>query len=219
MFAFHETTRKRLCRTAFFALCVAPTLASAAWIGSHYFPGRKGRIARELSDALDVHVKLADWREPRPRMVRSGGLTLSDPNSGLSLLEVAAMESRSSGGVRHFAAEAVTVDCDQLGRLAEKINAWLENLPPEVHEFRVGKLILKRSGDRDAITSGEAFVLHSVHGRIDRDGAGRRQAHFEGQALDGPPGASPPAIRVTLEPSSEKESTAAAATATSSSRP
>jgi hypothetical protein len=211
MFALHETTRKRVCRLAFFALCVAPTLTTAAWIGGHRSPGRKGRMARELSESFDVHVKLADWREPRPRMIRSRGVSLSDRRSGLALAEITALESRTVGAERIVTAASMTTECGQLATLAEKVSAWLANLPPEGHEIHVDKLALKSPRQSEADEKPGLFELQQVRGRIDRDAAGRVQARFEGRLIGARPDGSQ-AIRLTLEPSSDKESPAAIVT-------
>jgi hypothetical protein len=211
MFALHETTRKRVCRLAFCALCLAPTLATAAWIGSQRLPGRKSRVARELSQAFGVHMKLANWREPRPRMVRSGGVSLSDPRSGFSLGEITAFESRSTGAGRILTAASITIECERLATLAEKVSVWLANLPWEPHEIHVDKLVLKGPRQSDAKAKTAVLELQQLHGLIDRDAAGRLQARFEGCLVDALPDDSQ-VIRLTLEPSSDKESSAAVVT-------
>jgi hypothetical protein len=203
MFAFHETTRKRICRMAFFALCAAPTIATAAWIAEHYWPGRQGRVARQLGDVLDVHVKLADWREPRPRVTRSSGLVLSDPSSGYALADLRTLEVQ---GGRLYSISEITVDAAQLPRLAEHVHRWLTKLPPTVHEVRISQLTIKLA-DKAADGPGDLFILHDVRGRIDRDAAGRTQAVLAGAANSG---ASDPAalIRLTLAPPTEGDSAA-----------
>jgi len=211
MFAFHETTRKRVCRTAFFALCVAPTLATAVWVGGHYVPGRKGRTTKQLGAALDAHVKLADWRNPRPRMVRSTGLVLSDPASGHALANITEFEQRRTGGGLVYSAKTVTVEAAQFDRLAPKLDSWIGKLPPDAHIVGIGRLIVTHSGGAD-------YVLHHVQGRIDRDRAGRVRAQFAGQVDDGqlaPSGT----VRITLEPSPTTTSAARVVTLDASSAP
>jgi len=200
MFAFHETTRKRVCRTAFFVMCVAPTLATAAWIGGQRLPGHQSRTARQLSDALAVHVKLANWRRPRPRFVRSAGLSLTDASSGHSLAVINGFEHQPAESGSIFSAREITVDAGSLVGLTQKIDAWLSKLPPETHEIRIGKLIVK-------VTSQDSFVVLHVQGRVDRDPAGRPRLRLAGH-VDENLGPNTPAIQMTLEPSLDSASAA-----------
>jgi hypothetical protein len=204
MFALHETTRKRVCRTAFFALCVCPTLLTAWWIASHYWPGRQGRISRELGRALDVHVKLADWREPRPRTLRTSGMTLSDGASGYPLVEVNVLEAQSGRGLQVYRIDEATIDAGQLDQVARKTDCWLRMLPPEVHEVRCRRLAFRLPSPTDGgspVGPARHFEMHNVQVRIDRDAAGRVQAQglaFVGDAQD-----ATHAVRLTLSPSSD----------------
>ena len=209
MFAFHETTRKRICRTAFFALCVAPTLATGLWIASHYMPGARGRTARVLGDVLDVHVKLADWRYPRPRTVRSAGITLSDPASGSLLAELSRMEAKQGGEVRALTVKQVRVDASQLLALGGKVDRWLAKLPPQTQEIVIDSLVVTLPSD-GAGGGVREFVLSPVRGRVDRDAAGRARVRILAQVagLD----ASDAAVQLTLEPSTESGSASASVT-------
>jgi hypothetical protein len=211
MFAFHETTRKRICRTAFFALCVAPTLASAAWIGIHRAPGRTGRLARGLSDKLGVHVTLADWREPRPRIVSSSGLVLSDAASGSSLADIASLELRRDGGGHVYSATEVALDGHEMARLSELVRSWLAKLPAERHEIHCRKLIIRlasvSAGPKGAADPLNTIVLYDVKGIADRDASGRLQAQFTARAVEDE--SSPDnVIRMTLAAATAPESAA-----------
>jgi hypothetical protein len=204
MFALHETTRKRVCRAAFFALCVGPTLLTAWWIASHYWPGSQGRISRELGRTLDAHVKLADWREPRPRTVRTSGLTLSEATSGYPLVEVKLLEAQSGGGLQVYRIDEARIDAGQLDQVARKIDRWLRMLPPDVHEVRCRRLAIRLPSPTDAGSATAPtrhFHVHNVQVRIDRDGAGRVQA--KGMAFVGDAQYPTGAVRLTLSPSSD----------------
>jgi hypothetical protein len=186
MFALHETTRKRVCRTAFLALCVAPTLAMASWTASHHWPGRHGRLSRELGRTLDVHVKLADWREPRPQTVRTSGMTLSDGATGQVLVNVARLEMQTGRGSQVLRIEEATVEASQLIEVACKVDRWLRLLPPEAQEVRCRRLVIRLPSPGESSPAGQPrqFVMHNVHVRIDRDAAGRIQAQGIG-LIDG----------------------------------
>jgi hypothetical protein len=195
MFALHETTRRIVCRTAFIALCVAPTLAVGAWIGERHWPGRKGRIAQELGQRAGVHVKLDDWRTPRPGLVRSSGMVVSDPRTALALADVAGVEVRTSSSTRLFSIERATIECEELKLIATRVYAWLTNLPAQDQEVRIGALELKAGAAR--------FSLNNVQGHVQRDSSGRLQAQLSGFSVGGK-STDPPAVRLTLAPSSEK---------------
>jgi hypothetical protein len=194
MFALHETTRKIVCRAAFIALCVAPTLAVGAWIGERHWPGRKGRIAQELGQRAGVHVKLDDWRTPRPGLVRSSGLVVSDPRTALALVYVEGVELRTSNRARLFSIERATIECEQLELLATRVYGWLTNLPAQDQEVHIGALELKAGAAR--------FVLNNVQACVQRDSTGRLQARLSGFSAE--KSTDPPAVRLTLAPSSEK---------------
>lgn len=195
MFALHETTRRIVCRTAFIALCVAPTLAVGAWIGERHWPGRKGRIAQELGQRAGAHVKLDDWRTPRPGLVRSSGLVVSDPRTALKLIEVEGVEVRTGNSARLFSIERATIECEQLGLLAPRAYGWLTNLPAQDQDIRVGTLELKAGTAR--------LLLNNVQGCVQRDSSGRLQARLSGISVGGK-STDPSAVRLTLAASSEK---------------
>ncbi len=110
MFALHETTRRRVCRIAFVVLCVAPTLAVAAWIVRWYLPGRVEAEQARLSGQLFVDVRLADWREPRPDTIRTTSLTLANATGSTQLLQVGRLERRRKGDVQWLSLEQAKVD-------------------------------------------------------------------------------------------------------------
>jgi hypothetical protein len=204
MFAFHETTRKRICRLGFFALCVGPTLATGLWIASHRMPGARGRTARALSETLDVHVKLADWRYPRPSTIRSAGLSLSDPVSGFMLAEIGHLEAKQGGAARVFTVGQVIVSAAELPALAAKIERWVAKLPPQTQAIAIDRLVIK------APNAGRELVLGPVRGRVDRDASGRARCHLMAQLAGQQAAAS--TIHLSLEPSAESGSASATVT-------
>jgi hypothetical protein len=195
MLALHETTRKYLCRAAFVALCVSPTLFVAAWIGGRHWPGRKGRISEEFGQRAGVHLKLADWREPRPGLVRSSGIVVSDPQTALGLIDAEGVEVRTSRRQRLFLIERATVECEQLAILAARAGTWLDNLPAQRQEIRIGSLQLKTGGSR--------FDLTNVQCRFEGDASGRWQGRLTGCLADAK-STDPPALRLTLAPSADR---------------
>src|SRR5262245_13307648 len=105
MFAFHETTRKRICRTAFVVFCLAPTLAMAAWIIERRLPSRAATQAARLGSLLQVRAELEGYREPRPQSVRCEVLTLKDSAADRSLLRLNGPRLHGSGGAYSIIAD------------------------------------------------------------------------------------------------------------------
>jgi hypothetical protein len=186
-------------------------LFTAWWIAGHHWPGRKGRLARQLSESLDVNIKLADWREPRPRMVRTRGVTLSDPASAHVLTELKTLEVRR-GGVRNYTIDVVTIEAAQLHRVAEKLFAWTAKLPPEIHEIQCGTLNVKLADESPGGSEAalrRVFTLYHIRGRIDRDAAGRPTVQLVGYETKDPTAESP-GVRLALTPSNDSASAAPA---------
>lgn len=209
MFAFHETTRKQLCRTAFLVLCVAPCAATALWIASHYLPGRNSRAARELGAVLDMHVKLADWRDPRPDMNRASRVALSDPQSGSPLAELADLAWRRGTGVRSCVIDRLSMEAAQCDELVAKLPRLLAKLPPERHDLRIATLTITPPHDAAATphTAGKPWVFRDVRVQVDSDAAGRQRL----QLLAPSPGsaaAAGRAVRITMIPAQDATSAA-----------
>lgn len=204
MFALHETTRKRICRWAFFALCMAPTVATASWIGSHYAPGRKGRIARELGRELGAQVKLINWRTPRPRAASSAGVTVSDAASGHTLLTMAGFAMLDRDGTQQLSAKRVEIHLEQLPRLASNASQWLARAPRSVIELLTIEAAFRLTGP----DSPEAFLLRNVRGRVDRDEAGRVRLKLVADVTNGSAATAATTVALTLQPSTEEDASA-----------
>ena len=82
MFRLHETTRRRLCRTAFVLLCVAPPVAIGGWGALERLSRETTRCQRQLSEQLGLHATLVRVEHPRPGVTRYVGLELTDPETG-----------------------------------------------------------------------------------------------------------------------------------------
>ncbi|HEV3136462.1 MAG TPA: hypothetical protein VGZ26_01135 [Pirellulales bacterium] len=92
MFYLHETTRIRICRAAFVALCVLPTCAVLAWCVSVRLPGYRLAHERLIAAQLGLRVQLTKASSPRPDMMLYEGLELSDPETGQALARLPFVE-------------------------------------------------------------------------------------------------------------------------------
>lgn len=162
MFSLHETTRKRTCRTAFFALCLAPTCATAAWIADHHLPWRDAAAARRLSDRYHLDVLLADLQEPRPYMTRLAGVTLAEPGDADPLLKLTGVEAHRRGDALVLAIEEVALAAADLPALASRFEWLLSRTPAAKIELRIERATLAASDDATPVT------LHQLRVAVER---------------------------------------------------
>lgn len=164
MFSLHETTRKRTCRTAFFALCLAPTCATAAWIADHHLPWRDAAAAGRLSDRYHLEVTLDDLQEPRPNMTRLAGVTLAEPGVAAPLMKLTGVVTHRRGDALVLAIEEVALAAADLPALAARCEWLLGRTPAAKIELRIERATLAASDGAPAVT------LHQLRGAIERNG-------------------------------------------------
>ena len=172
MFSLHETTRKRTCRTAFFALCLAPTCATAAWIADHHLPWRDAAVARRLSDRYHLDVTLADWQDPRPNTTRLAGVTLAEPGDAVPLLKLTGVETHRRGDSLILTVNELTLAVADLPALAARLEWSLTRTAAEKIELHVNKLTLQKAataGRGPHADQAPPVTLHQLHGVIERD--------------------------------------------------
>src|SRR4051794_10632228 len=92
MFSLRETTRTRLCRCAFAALCLLPTLVIASWCIAIRTPGYRRSHEQALTAALGLDARLTKVSAPRAGTWLYEGLELADPDSGQLLARVPSVE-------------------------------------------------------------------------------------------------------------------------------
>ncbi|BBO35329.1 hypothetical protein [Lacipirellula parvula] len=163
MFAFHETTRKRICRTGFFALCLAPTCATAAWIVDHHLPWRQAAAARRLSDRYHLQVQLSDYREPRPNFLRTASATVADPQVAAPLLKLTGVETHR-GDTLALSIDELALSVADLPALAERLEWWFQRTAAR----RIDLLV-----KRVTLTAPVITQLHQLRATIERDAAGK----------------------------------------------
>lgn len=200
MFAFHETTRRRICRTAFVLLCLAPTLWTAAWIVQRRLPTHGAAQAMRLSTLLQVRAELTGYGEPRPQTVRCAGLNLTDLATGRSLVRLQGVRLRGHGGGSVISAERVTVDAPQIGALASRISSWLMAEHSDVTDLRIERLAINLPSAEASNTSREV-VLGVLQARVERDATGAAQLRVAVRPPESPP-ADKPGVQFVVQRSS-----------------
>jgi len=161
----HESTRRRLCRTGFWALCIAPTLLVAGWIVSV----RSDRFRQAHEQAISVQTglkaNLAKVTCPRPGHTLYEGLELADAETGELLLSIRILEVADDG-------ESLSLTCSQPeihgGRLDSCGQVLLrqlrsDNLPKALH-ISAGELTLHGPGGARTFTDVEARLESAATG-------------------------------------------------------
>jgi hypothetical protein len=92
----HERTRRNLCRLAFLALAVLPTLGTVTWIGYRESPlyafVQRSEWERRLFDWTGMHVRVEQMEFPGGGSLLFHRLTLTDPDGGAPAATVRQME-------------------------------------------------------------------------------------------------------------------------------
>jgi hypothetical protein len=120
-----QRTRRTICRGAFFALVVCPTLGILGWGASHHLPGRIEEHRRELESLLGVQVELESLSHPRPNVTLYGPMRLVDPDSGRLLVSMRQVEVVRREEMVTLTASQPQIDTAALVRLWELIDAAL----------------------------------------------------------------------------------------------
>lgn len=122
MFSLHETTKIYLCRAAFIALCMVPTLAVLAHSVIVHLPGYARAHERAIAAALGLHAQLGKASSPRPGTMLYESLELSDPATREPLARLPRVEVHSIGSAVHVKlSHAVMINGARLDALAQAI--------------------------------------------------------------------------------------------------
>ncbi len=122
----HDRTRRLLCRSAFFAVCVLPTLVVAAWCHSRASAGYRESCAIELSQTLGLRASLSGVSYPRPGVTLYAGVELADAETAAPLARLRFLEVGGGETAVGLVASQAEVDAAQLGRLWEVIQSKLK---------------------------------------------------------------------------------------------
>jgi hypothetical protein len=195
MFAFHETTRKRICRTAFVLLCLVPTVATAAWIVDRRLPSHAAAQAARVGAFLQVQVELAGYREPRPNSIRCDAVTLADGAAGGALVRLQGIRLVNLGGTYSITADGATIEPRQVAVLASKLASWLASSEALAADIQIGRIAI------DVV--GREVVLGAAKARLDRDSSGAARLRVVIRALNSSPDEKP-SVQVVVERSATK---------------
>jgi hypothetical protein len=154
VFLLHESTRRTVCRIAFLALCVAPTVAVAAWVADARSPERAAQAERALAAAFELAVSVEKIEFPQPKVTLYSGVVLKEPVSGRVVAEIQSVEAtRYSHGLA-LVAPHVEVDAIELAEAWRVVDRMLrvgQASGQEPLRIAIDRLTLHGEG-RDAIT-------------------------------------------------------------------
>ncbi|MEX2185335.1 MAG: hypothetical protein WD875_01015 [Pirellulales bacterium] len=121
----HETTRRMICRIAFLALCVAPTVAVLAWAASANSSNRATEAEAELAAVLELAVSVDDVAYPRPGVAVYTGVVLSDGETRRVVAEIERLERMQTSEGTTLVVPHAEVDAAQLDRLWNVVDRLL----------------------------------------------------------------------------------------------
>ncbi len=125
MFALHDRTRRLICRTAFFAVCVLPALAVWAESSVLSSPSHKQTCEASLSQATGLRVAVDGVSYPRPGITLYTGLDLADPETGVRLARCRFLEAGGSDELTALVASQPELDAARLGPLWDIVHRRL----------------------------------------------------------------------------------------------
>jgi hypothetical protein len=131
MFSLHETQQKRLCRWAFAAFCLVPTLATLAWVGVRLGRGSDDVWRQALVETFWTPARVTGARESRPGMWRIDRVELDAPSTPLPALVVHDLQIDARRAGRRVAARTAELRGAALGELLNALQAsWAHPAEP-----------------------------------------------------------------------------------------
>lgn len=122
----HVSRRIAVCRGAFLALCVGPTLLTIGFIIFHWLsirsPAAKAEWERELSQRLGVAVTIEGLSYPQPSLAELSGVKLANAETGLPLAACRRIEIVQVEGRWEVILAEPTLRQDAMGTLMEKLH-------------------------------------------------------------------------------------------------
>ena len=170
MFRLHDNTRRRICRAAFFLLCVLPTAGVSVWCARRHLPGVVGAEARRLQRELGLDVSLEGLRHLRPGGVLYEGLELADPETGRLVLRCRVLEAdwqqtidgqgrpKTSLVLIASQPEIEAAAVDQLRELLGRMLRRRTGRPQMDVRLAAGQLTLRSAGGSQTLTELEGSI-------------------------------------------------------------
>lgn len=123
----HESTRRRLCRAAFWLVCVAPTALVLGWCHWQQQPARVAEAEAQLSALTGLSAQVASVSRPRPGVLRLGDVQLREPEGGALVARCERLELRSFRKLLKVSAVGVRLEADRLAALWPAIDRRMQH--------------------------------------------------------------------------------------------
>jgi len=142
MFAFHETTQRRICRLIFLVGCVLPTLLTLAGIAYCNRPWRQADWQRTLAQSLHVRAALDKIASPRPGTTVLTNLRLADLRTDLTLGSIGTLSFQRQNSRLTLQADHLEINAEQLPAFAISVATWLATSELEPLDFHADRLTI-----------------------------------------------------------------------------
>ncbi len=123
MFALHETTQRRVCRTAFVVGCVLPTLSVILWIAFLHRPWRENDWQRVLRQQMHVRATIGEIHSPYPGVTQLLEVQFADLRTERPLGSID--ELRIEGWKSLLVADRIEIAAAQFPAFASAIATWI----------------------------------------------------------------------------------------------
>ncbi len=162
MFSFHETTQRRICRWAFVAFAIVPTLLALGTIIYVHRPWREADWQQTLSRQLHVRAEIGRVSNPRPGITRLADVRLADLRTGQPLCAISELRASWHGGELSLRCDELQVHAAQFSALATTLSTCTASA--ELPVFKLQADLAKIVGPQ-----GQMFVLAKLQLRTDAD--------------------------------------------------
>ena len=132
MFSLHETTQRRVCRVAFVAFCLLPTLWTLGWIAHFYRPWRYDDWQRGLAEHFHVQAKVEGIESPRPGITKLARLQIADLRTQRPLGTIEKLKIENQGNSLALGAVRIEIPVAQVQEFLKTIETCCNasEIPP-----------------------------------------------------------------------------------------
>ncbi len=162
----HETTRKRICRGAFVACCLVPTVLVVMAIGFYHRPWRALDQAQAMSQQLHAQVSFASCWQPRHGVTEFRTLELHDLRTDTLLLSADRVRVDRRGQQIAVVAGRLDLPGDDLASLTRLLETWIAstellNIDLPSIDIQAKQVVLRHRPTRGSARKPEPNVLAS----------------------------------------------------------
>jgi hypothetical protein len=160
-----ERTRVLICRVAFVAACLLPTVCTLLWACSAHLPGERRAHEHQLSELLGLRITLLSVGHPRPGVTVYGGLRGAEPELGVAVLEVDRLEAVANHEGLLLRAGRADIETDGLGPIWQSLERRLQNTLPGKTRLYVEEVTWQSDGQEWRSTALDA-LLEPTHSGV-----------------------------------------------------